>query len=417
MTFALFLSIIQKKGCVFVILRPDYIEMIKPFMDKPFVKILVGVRRSGKSTILQMLKDEIASSGVNISNIFEKNYSHISDNGKDMTSENMYEELKQFTQGKHKCYLFLDEVQEVDGWEKAINTILEECKTDIYITGSNSKLMSSEIATYLTGRYVSIPVFPLSFKEFLNFKNIPESKSKEAIDEYIRLGGFPIIAISDFDDKSAYQVVEGIYSSVITKDISKRHKITDKDLFDRVVQYIIENMGKTFSANSIVKFLKNEQRKFSVETVYNYLKWLTEAFIVYPCKRYDLQGKQVLQTQEKYYLSDVAFKYSQFGFNGKMVAAVMENIVFLELKRRGYDVSIGKNGTKEIDFVAAKRDEKIYVQVCRTIPEDSKREFENLAEIKDNYPKYVVSLDTFAGGNENGIKSVHLADFLLLKEY
>jgi predicted AAA+ superfamily ATPase len=400
-----------------MIIRPDYIEMIKPFVDKPIVKIFVGVRRCGKTTILKMIKQEIASSGVNNSNIFEKNYSHISQTGVNLTAALMYEELKQFSDGKEKCYLFLDEVQEIDGWERVINTILEGGNADIYITGSNSKLMSSEISTYLTGRYITIPVYPLSFKEFLSFKNIPESKAKEKIEEYIRLGGFPIIATSDFDDKSAYQIVEGIYSSVITKDISKRHKITDIDLFDRVVRYIIENMGKTFSSNSIVKFLKGEQRKFSVETVYNYLKWLSEAFIIYPCKRYDLQGKQVLQTQEKYYLSDVAFKYSQFGFNGKMVSAVMENIVFLELKRRGYEVNIGKNGTKEIDFIASKRDEKIYVQVCRTIPEGSEREYDNLAEIKDNYPKYIVSLDTFAGGNDNGIKSVNLADFLLSKEY
>ncbi len=400
-----------------MILRPDYIEIIKPFIGKSFVKILVGVRRCGKTTILQMIKEEIASSGVDSADIFEKNYSHISEADTYLTSSLMYEELKRFSEGKAKCYLFLDEVQEVDGWEKAVNTILEEGNADIYITGSNSKLMSSEIATYLTGRYVTIPVYPLSFKEFLNFKNIPESNAKENIEDYIRLGGFPVIAISDFDQNTAYQVVEGIYSSVITKDISKRHKISDKDLFDRVVRYIIENMGKTFSANSIVKFLKSEQRKFTVEAVYNYLKWLSEAFIIYPCKRYDLQGKQVLQTQEKYYLSDVAFKYSQFGFNGKMVSAVMENIVFLELKRRGYDVSIGKNGTKEIDFIAEKRGGKIYVQVCRTIPEDSNREYDNLAVIKDNYPKYIVTSDTLACGNENGIKIVHLADFLLLDRY
>ncbi len=400
-----------------MIVRPNYIETIKPFINKPFVKILVGVRRCGKTTILQMIKQEISSNGVDSTNIFEKNYSHISETEVNLTAKTMYEELKKFISGKDKCYLFLDEVQEVEGWEKVINTILEEGNADIYITGSNSKLMSSEISTYLTGRYVTIPVYTLSFKEFLNFKNIPESSAKEKIEDYIRFGGFPIIAISDFDDNSAYQVVEGIYSSVITKDISKRHKIADKDLFDRVVRYIIENMGKTFSANSIVKFLKSEHRKFSVETVYNYLKWLAEAFIVYPCKRYDLQGKQILQTQEKYYLSDVAFKYSQFGFNGKMVASVMENIVFLELKRRGYEVSIGKNGTKEIDFIAEKRDDKIYVQVCCTIPAGSTREYDNLAQIKDNYPKYIVTLDSYACGNENGIKIVHLSDFLLSERY
>ncbi len=399
-----------------MIIRPDYMEAIRPFINKPFVKILVGVRRCGKTTILEMLKEELAKHGVDTANIFSKNYSHI-DVADTITAVQMYEELKAFAQGKDKCYLLLDEVQEVDGWEKVINTLLEDSKADIYVTGSNSKLMSSEISTYLTGRYVTIPVYPLSYREFLEFKGLDTAAGKEHIEEYIRLGGFPIVAISNFDEMSAYQIVEGIYSSVITKDISKRHKIADQELFDRVVRYIIENVGKTFSANSIVKFLKNEKRSFSVEAVYNYIKWLTEAFIIYPCKRYDLQGKSVLQTQEKYYLSDVAFKYSQFGFNGKMVAAAMENIVFLELKRRGYNVYIGKNGTKEIDFIAEKRDEKLYIQVCRTIPEDSSREYDNLIEIKDNYPKYIVTLDSLACGNENGIRTIYLSDFLLSTEF
>ncbi len=399
-----------------MIIRPNYIEAIRPFINAPFVKILVGVRRCGKTTILEMMKKEIENMGVSKNNIFGKNYSHI--NTEDgITSTAMYDEIKNFVANKEKCYLFLDEIQEVDGWEKVINTLLEEENCDIYITGSNSKLLSSEISTYLTGRYITIPVYPLSYREFLEFKGLDASSEREKIEDYIRLGGFPIIAISDFDERSAYQVVEGIYSSVITKDISKRHKINDQDLFDRVVRYIVENIGKTFSANSIVKFLKSEKRRFSVETVYNYIKWMCEAFIIYPCKRYDLQGKSVLQTQEKYYLSDVAFKYSQFGFNGKMVASVMENIVFLELRRRGYDVYIGKNGTKEIDFIAEKRDDKLYIQVCRTIPENSTREYDNLIEIRDNYPKYIVTLDSLYCGNDNGIKTIHLADFLLSNEF
>ena len=229
----------------------------------------------------------------------------------------------------------------------------------------------------------------------------------------MQYGGFPIVGISDFDTKSAYQVVEGIYASVITRDISKRHKIRNKDLFDRVVRYIIENVGLTFSASSIVKFLKSENRSLSVETIYNYLKWLSEAFIIYPCKRYDLQGKAILKTQEKYYLSDISIKYSLQGFDRKMLSAVFENIVFLEMKRRGYDVYIGKNGTKEIDFIGVRREEKIYVQVCVELPTESTRETDNLMEIKDHYHKYVVCRDTLAIGNDNGIEITHIADFLL----
>ena len=295
--------------------------------------------------------------------------------------------------------------------------MLEGTNADVYVTGSNSKLMSSEISTYLTGRYVLIPVFTLSFKEYLDFKANSALSRNELLEEYIRFGGFPIIAISDYETQPAYQIVNGIYHTVVSRDIVKRHRINKQDLFDRVVKYIIENMGKTFSANSISNFLKSEHRKISVESIYNYLRWLEQAFIIYPCARYDLQGKNILKTQEKYYLADISLKYALMGYNRKMLDGVMENIVFLELKRRGYDVFIGKNDTKEIDFVAIRRDEKIYVQVCVQLPEKSDREVGNLMEIKDHYPKYVVTLNDLDVGIENGIKIVHLSDFLLSSQW
>lgn len=394
-----------------MILRPDYIKAIEPFIDSPLVKILAGVRRSGKSTILEMLIEELKNRGISADSIIERKY-----NTPDydvFTTKNMFDDLKNAIKNKGRCYLFLDEIQEINGWEKVVNTLMEDFDVDIYITGSNSKLMSSEISTYLTGRYVLIPVYTLSFREYLIFKNRDFSDARAVFDEYVQYGGFPIVGISNFDTKSAYQVVEGIYASVITRDISKRHKIRNKDLFDRVVRYIIENVGKTFSASSIVKFLKNENRSLSVETIYNYLKWLSEAFIIYPCKRYDLQGKAVLKTQEKYYLSDISIKYCQMGFDRKMLSAVFENIIYLEMKRRGYDVYIGKNNTKEIDFVGVRKNEKIYIQVCVEMPTESTRETDNLMEIKDHYHKYVVCRDTLAIGNDNGIEITHIADFLL----
>lgn len=394
-----------------MISRPDYINAIKPFTDTPLVKILAGVRRCGKSTIFEMLSEELKNRGINSDNIIHRKYNN--PDYEDFTAKEMYNDLKKAVNGKGRCYLFLDELQEINGWEKTVNTVMEDFDVDIYVTGSNSKLMSSEISTYLTGRYVLIPVYTLSFKEYLTFKNKDVSNSWEVFDEYVRYGGFPIIGISNFDTKSAYQVVEGIYASVITRDISKRHKTRNKDLFDRVVRYIIENVGQTFSASSIAKFLKSERRSLSVETIYNYLKWLSEAFIIYPCKRYDLQGKEILKTQEKYYLSDISIKYSLQGFDKKMLSAVFENIVFLEMKRRGYDVFIGKNGTKEIDFVGVRRDERIYVQVCVELPTESTRETDNLMEIKDHYHKYVVCRDALAIGNNNGIEITHIADFLL----
>jgi hypothetical protein len=395
--------------------RPDYIKAIEPFIDAPLVKILAGVRRCGKSTILAMVVEELKKRGVSADNIIERRYNEVE--LEDYTAKDMFNDLKSTISGKGRCYLLLDELQEINGWEKVVNDFLENYDVDIYVTGSNSKLMSSEISTYLTGRYVLIPVYTLSLREYMVFKNQDVAQARDVFDEYVQFGGFPIIGISNFDTRSAYQVVEGIYASVITRDISKRHKIRNKELFDRVVRYIIENVGMTFSANTIVKFLKSENRSLSVETIYNYLKWLSEAFIIYPCKRYDLQGKALLKTQEKYYLSDISIKYSQMGFDRKMLSAVFENIIFLEMKRRGYEVYIGKNNTKEIDFVGVRRNERIYIQVCVQLPDASSRETDNLMEIKDHYHKYVVCRDPLALGNDNGIEIVHIADFLLRENW
>ena len=397
-----------------MIIRPDYLEKLKPFIGVKIVKILAGVRRCGKSTILEMLKGELLALGVSENHIITKKYTD-EDYDETFTSKKMYEELKSLIEDGGKFYFLLDELQEVSGWEKAVNTLLENFDTDIYVTGSNSKLMSSEISTYLTGRYVTIPVFTLSFKEYLSFKANSNKSTKELLQDFIRLGGFPLVADSNFDEKSAYSIVEDIYNSVVIKDIASRHSITNIDLFNRVVRFVIENLGKTFSANSIVNFLKSENRSISVEAIYNYLEWLEKAFVVYRCKRFDLQGKNVLKTQEKFYLSDQSIKYALYGFNPTSVASTLENIVFLELKRRGYDVFIGKNADKEIDFVATRKDEKLYIQVCRNIPEESDREVANLLEIKDNFPKMIITLDDFAGGNIHGVKIIHLADFLLEK--
>lgn len=398
-----------------MIIREEYLKKLFTYMDAPIIKILAGIRRCGKSTILEMLHKELISKGIDKNNIICKRYTSFEIDDC-YTAKDMYNDIKKEMINDNKYYLLLDEVQEIDGWEKAINSLLEDTNADIYVTGSNSKLMSSEISTYLTGRYVLIPVYPLSFKEYLDFKSSSTKSEKELLNEYIKFGGFPIVALGNYDEQSAYQIVEGIYNSVITSDITKRHNIVNFDLFNRVVKFIIENVGKTFSANSIVKFLKSEGRALSVESIYNYLEWLEKAFVIYRCRRYDLQGKSVLKTQEKFYLADQSLKYCIIGFNPKSIASMLENIVYFELKRRGYEVYIGKLGTKEIDFVAIKRDERIYVQVCRTLPENSNREIGNLLAIKDQYPKYVVTLDELSTGNVNGVKIIHLFDFLLKKE-
>lgn len=399
-----------------MILRPDYIEAVKPFMDAPLVKILTGVRRCGKSTIFEMIRQELLERGIPEDHIIMKKYTEM-DIPDTITAKQMYDELVSRVEDDKRYYFLLDEIQEIKGWEKAVNSLLEGMNADIYVTGSNSKLMSSEISTYLTGRYISIPVFTLSFREYLEFKKESTQSYDKLLEEYIKFGGFPIIALGEYEQQSAYQIVDGIYHTVVSRDIVKRHRINKQDLFDRVVKYVIENMGNTFSASSISNFLKSENRKVSIESIYNYLRWLEQAFIIFPCERYDMQGKSVLKTQEKYYLADVSFRYALFGYNRKMLDGVMENIVYLELRRRGYDVYVGKNNTKEIDFIAIRKDEKIYVQVCVQIPENSNREVGNLMEIRDHYPKYVVTLNEMDVGIENGIRIVHLRDFLLAKQW
>lgn len=399
-----------------MILRPDYIEAVKPFMDAPLVKILTGVRRCGKSTIFEMIRQELLERGIPEDHIIMKKYTEM-DIPDTITAKQMYDELVSRVEDDKRYYFLLDEIQEIKGWEKAVNSLLEGMNADIYVTGSNSKLMSSEISTYLTGRYISIPVFTLSFREYLEFKKESTQSYDKLLEEYIKFGGFPIIALGEYEQQSAYQIVDGIYHTVVSRDIVKRHRINKQDLFDRVVKYVIENMGNTFSASSISNFLKSENRKVSIESIYNYLRWLEQAFIIFPCERYDMQGKSVLKTQEKYYLADVSFRYALFGYNRKMLDGVMENIVYLELRRRGYDVYVGKNNTKEIDFIAIHKDEKISVQVCVQIPENSNREVGNLMEIRDHYPKYVVTLNEMDVGIENGIRIVHLRDFLLAKQW
>lgn len=399
-----------------MIVRAYYLDILKTYRDVPLVKILAGIRRCGKSTILSMLHEDLIKAGVKIDHIINMCYTS-EDFDAGMTDKDMYNGIKEKMTDGERYYLLLDEVQEIKDWEKAVNALLENSNTDIYVTGSNSKLMAGEISTYLAGRYISIPVFTLSFAEYMEFKGQSGRTSKELLNDYIRMGGFPIVALNSFDENAAYQIVEGIYNSVITSDITKRHNVKNFDLFNRVVKYVVENVGKTFSANAIVKFLKSEGRSLSVESVYNYLEWLEKAFVIYRCQRYDLQGKSVLKTQEKFYLADASLKYCMMGFNSKSVAAMLENIVYFELRRKGYEVYIGKNETKEIDFVAERRDERIYVQVCRGLPEESDREITNLLEIKDHYPKYVVTLDELAAGNINGVRIVYLGDFLLKEDY
>ena len=400
--------------------RPLYVDKIMAYVDTPFVKILTGVRRCGKSTILKMIMERLKTErNIPENRIISCRFDSME--YEDMTAKQIYTLLKEKLSPVGKTYLFLDEVQEIKGWEKVVNSLASDFDVDLYITGSNSRMMSSEIATYLTGRYVSFRIFTLSFGEYLMFKskfaNVGEPKTELA--NYVRLGGFPATHLQAYSQDEIYTIVRDIYNSTIFSDIVKRNQVRKIDQLERVVKYTFSNVGNTFSAKSIADYLKSERRSLDNETVYSYLDKLEKAYLLHRCSRYDLQGKEILKTQEKFYLADVALRYSVLGYNADSVASSLENIVYLELCRRGYTVYVGKTSDGEIDFVAVRQNEKIYVQVTQEINSEKteKREYNRLLEIPDNYPKFVLTTDEFAGGNYEGIKTMHIADFLLSAEY
>ena len=400
--------------------RPLYVDKIMAYVDTPFVKILTGVRRCGKSTILKMIMERLKTErNIPENRIISCRFDSME--YEDMTAKQIYTLLKEKLSPAGKTYLFLDEVQEIKGWEKIVNSLASDFDVDLYITGSNSRMMSSEIATYLTGRYISFRIFTLSFGEYLMFKskfaNVGEPKAELA--NYVRLGGFPATHLQAYSQDEIYTIVRDIYNSTIFSDIVKRNQVRKIDQLERVVKYTFNNVGNTFSAKSIADYLKAERRSLDNETVYSYLEKLEKAYLLHRCSRYDLQGKEILKTQEKFYLADVALRYSVLGYNADSVASSLENIVYLELCRRGYTVNVGKTGDSEIDFVAVRQNEKIYVQVTQEINSEKteKREYNRLLEIPDNYPKFVLTTDEFAGGNYEGIKTMHIADFLLSAEY
>jgi len=335
----------------------------------------------------------------------------------------LYQAIKDKITDNGKYYILLDEIQEVAEWEKAINSLLSDSNVDLYITGSNSKLLSSELSTYIAGRYVEFQISTLSFEEYLLFK---EARTKIKIvniykefESYIRLGGFPLIHTSDYDTDTVYKIVNDIYSSVILRDTIQRYNIRHIELLDRVIKFVFENVGNRFSSKNVADYFKSQQRKIDINTVYNYLNALEGAFIIQRVPRYDIKGKEVLQTNEKYYVSDVSLIYSVLGYRDRFISGILENIVLLELKRRGYTVYVGKNEEKEVDFIAERKNDKLYVQVTYKMiePQTIEREFGAFNSINDNYPKYVVSMDDFWNDSLNGIKHIHIADFLLLKDF
>lgn len=401
-----------------MIIREQYTQQICDFIDKPVIKIITGMRRSGKSVLLDLTKQELLKRNIPEENIIMMNFESL-----------RYEELKDYKalykavltkaeklQGK--IYILLDEIQEVANWETAINSFRVDLDCDIYITGSNARLLSSELATLLAGRYIEIKVYPLTFKEYLQFaaENPEEAKlSKQAhFRNYLRFGGLPGIHQMKWDAVRIYQYLTDIYNSVLLKDVISRNKIRDTALLERIVLYIMDNIGNTFSAKTITDFLKSQGRKLSTETVYNYLQALESAFLIYKVNRFDLKGKRILETQEKYYLADLGIRHAILGYRDNDIAGLLENITYTELTCRGYDINIGKQGVTEVDFIANKRNERLYLQICYILtPENTEREFFPLENINDNYEKLVLTTDTLLDINRHGIRQKNIVDFLL----
>lgn len=403
-----------------MIKREMYMSRIRPFIGTELVKVMTGIRRCGKSVMLDLIKEELKSTGVAGSQMISFNFEAMS-NAHLCTAQALYTEvMKRANAINGKVYLFFDEIQEVTSWEKAINSFRVELNCDIYITGSNAKLLSGELATFLGGRYVEFTIYPFSYAEFRElYRSVDTDAADPAVfQKYLTLGGMPYLANLRYADEPSRQYLNDVYHSVILNDVVKRNRIRDVDLLSRIVAYVIGNIGSTFASTFIAKFLKNERRTVAPETILNYIRYCTDAYLFYQVNRQDLQGKQILSTNEKYYMADHGLREAVFGGNMRDINLILENIVYMELLRRGYTVTVGKAGDKEIDFVCQKQNEKLYVQVCYLLASEEtiRREFGIYKTIPDNFPKYVVSMDEI-DMSSNGIKHRNIRDFLTMCEW
>ena len=399
-----------------MILREKYMSKIRPFINQPIIKVLTGIRRSGKSVMLELIQNELMNHGMDKKYFMSINLES-KKNQFENTVDGIYAHVKRFVEkSNQKVYLFFDEIQEIEDWETLINTVMIDFDTDIYITGSNAKLLSGELATYLAGRYVEIKIYPFSYIEILDL--FPTKNKQEIFQIYLVRGGMPFLYQFPIDDRSAMQYLNDIYDSIILKDIATRNKVRDIELLKRMIQYFIANIGNTFSASNISKYLKSELRSVSTETIYNYIEYCKTACFLHLVQREDLLGKKILQFQEKIYIADHGIREAVYGNNMRDINQTLENIVYMELLSRGYDVRIGKNLNNEVDFVAEEGNSRIYVQVSYLLASDEtmEREFSVLESIPDNYPKYVVTMDEIDRGR-NGIKHMNIRDFLLMEQF
>ena len=396
--------------------REIYMSRIRPFFGNDLIKVITGIRRTGKSVMLDQIRNELEASGIPDTSFIAINFENMS-SANLTTAESLREEiLARAAKVPGKVYLFLDEIQEVERWEKCINSLRLELDCDIYITGSNAKLLSGELATYLAGRYVEFVIYPFSFSEFNELYRsegtaVPVS---EAFRQYLKLGGMPYLHHLQFVEEPVHQYLRDVYNSVVLKDIVIRNRIRDVDLLERIITYLTANIGTEISANSISRFFRSEGRNVSTETILNYIKACEDAFLFYRVSRQDIQGKRILASNEKFYLADHGIREAVFGGNAKDIQLVLENIVYMEMLRRGFQITIGKIGDREIDFVCEKQGEKVYIQVAYLLASDEtiSREFGVYKDVADNYPKYVLSLDEF-DMSRDGVRHRNIRDFLL----
>lgn len=393
--------------------RDRYINKIKKFVDKPIIKVIIGMRRTGKSTILNIIKNEILKNVKNENKIFINFESMEFINIKDDKSLSEY--LKTRLNGiEGKVYFFFDEIQLVKNWERVVNGIRVDLDSDIYITGSNSTLISGDLATLLAGRYVEFEIKPFVFSEFYEIFKEKNLNRDEIFEKFVKIGGMPFLKYFDLEEFESYKYLSDVYNTVLVKDVLEYNNIRDVDLFNRILSYVTENIGQTFSANSIKKYLKNENRDVSVDTILNYLEYCRKAFLINKVQRYDTNGKKILKIDEKYYLTDHGFREAIGFSNTKSIDRVLENIVYIELVSRGYSVEIGRVKDREIDFIARKNGYISYYQISylMTTEETREREFGVYKFINDNYPKFVLSLDFF-NFSQDGIIHKNIIDFLL----
>ena len=403
-----------------MIKREAYMSRIRPFIGNDLVKVLTGIRRCGKSVMLELIQEEIIASGVDPSQFISINFENMS-NASLCTAQALHDEIIcRAAKISGKIYLFFDEIQEVQNWETCINSFRVELDCDIYITGSNAKLLSGELATYLAGRYVEFVIYPFSFDEFIQlYRTIfPEADVRTCFNRYLTAGGMPYLANLRYEETACRQYLQDLFNSVELKDIVQRNKVRDVDMLERIIAYVTANIGTTFSSTAISKYLKSEGRSVSPETVLGYLKACTDAFLFYQVKRQDLRGKKILTVNEKYYVADHGVREAVFGGNQRDINLVLENIVYLELLRRGYVVTVGKIGDKEIDFICESQGNRLYIQVAYLLASEEtiQREFGVYERVRDNYPKYVLTLDEF-DMSRDGIKHRNIRDFLLEKEW